>query len=182
MTRWMQTVAGGLVLGVGLTASAQMSGTPTKKPLASPPAVAETTLDGKKITIHYNTPSKRGREIFGGLVPYDHWWRTGANPATSFVTEAPLKVGDLDVPAGSYTLYTLPEQGKPWMLILNKQTGQWGTVYKPEMDLGRTPMKGAMLPASQEVMSISFENVHGKHATLHVKWDTTDESAPVELK
>ena len=153
------------------------------QPLLSPAAKAETTLAGKSIVIHYNTPSLRGRVMIGGEDPYDKVWRTGANPATSFVTAGNIKVGDLTVPAGSYTLYTLPEPvGTPWLLILNKQTGQWGTVYKPEMDLGRTPMHAGMLPASQEVMSISFEHVHGNAAELHVRWADVDEYVKVEAK
>jgi hypothetical protein len=152
------------------------------KPLLSPNAMAETKLDGKSITIHYNSPSLRGRVMIGGQDPYDKVWRTGANPATSFVTEANLKVGDLNVPAGKYTLYTLPEPpGKPWMLIINKQTGQWGTVYNQNMDLGRTPMMAKTLPASQEAMTISFENVHGNIAELHVRWAKVDESVKIEL-
>jgi hypothetical protein len=145
------------------------------KPLASPAAVAETTLNGKALTIHYNTPSMRGRKIFGGLQPYGQVWRTGANPATSFVTAADLKIGTLDVPAGSYTIYSIPaEAPAAWMLIINKQTGQWGTVYKPEMDLGRTEMHYAKLASPQEVMSLSFEKVHGNTAELHMRWETTD--------
>jgi hypothetical protein len=152
------------------------------KPLLSPNAMAETKLDGKSITIHYNSPAMRGRKIMGALVPYDKVWRTGANPATSFVTEANLKVGDLNVPAGSYTLYTLPEApGKPWKLIINKQTGQWGTVYTESMDLGRTPMMSKPLATPQESMSISFEHVHGNTAELHVRWDKTDEWVKIEL-
>jgi hypothetical protein len=175
-------VLAAMIGGAGAQMQMPMQGAPAQKKLASPPATAEVALDGKKITIHYNTPSMRGRKIMGGLVPYGQPWRTGANPATSFVTEAALKVGDLDVPAGAYTLYTLPAApGTPWLLILNKQTGQWGTVYKSEQDLGRAPMQSATLPAPQEVMSISFEDVHGKHAQLHVRWETTDEWVSVEL-
>ena len=172
-----------------LTASAQMGNMdkPAKqdagpaKPLASPAAMAETTLDGAKIMIHYNSPAMRGRVIMGGLVPYGQVWRTGANPATSFVTTGNLKVGTLTVPAGSYTLYTLPAApGTPWLLIINKETGQWGTVYKPEMELGRTPLHFDRLPAAQESMTISFEKTT-KHSTeLHIKWETTDESVEIE--
>ena len=122
--------------------------------LASPAADASVQLAGSTITIHYNQPSVRSRAIFGGLVPYDQPWRTGANAATSLHTAIALKVGSLQVPAGDYTLYSLPEQGKPWVLIVNKQTGQWGTVYKPETDLGRTLLKSAPQTSSQEVMTI----------------------------
>jgi len=151
------------------------------QPLLSPAAKAETTVAGKTITIHYNKPSLRGRVMIGGEDPYDKVWRTGANPATSFVTAGDLTIGDLKVPAGNYTLYTLPEpEGKPWLLILNKQTGQWGTVYKPEMDLGRTPMHSGKLPASQEVMSISFEKTTPHSTELHIKWALLDEWVKIE--
>jgi hypothetical protein len=153
------------------------------KALASPPAEAHVTLAGKAVTIHYNAPSIRCRKIMGGLVPYGQVWRTGANPATSFVTAVDLKIGDLHVPAGSYTLYTLPAApGTPWQLIINKQTGQWGTVYKQDMDLGRTPMHAATLPSPQEVMSISFEHTSGNTTQLHIKWEKTDEWVNIEAK
>jgi hypothetical protein len=122
----------------------------------------------------------RGRKIMGGLVPYGQVWRTGANPATSFVTAGDIMVGTLKVPAGAYTLYSLPAApGTPWLLIINKQTGQWGTVYKPEMDLGRTPMKSLPVSTPQEVMSISFEHTTPTSTQLHIKWETTDVYVPI---
>ena len=151
------------------------------KPLASPAATAETRLNGKALTIHYNAPSMRCRKIMGGVVPYGEVWRTGANPATSFTTETDLMIGDLRVPAGKYTLYTLPAApGTPWMFIVNKETGQWGTVYHQAQDLGRVSMHEAQLGSPQEVMSLSFEKTAGAATQLHVKWETTDEW--VELK
>lgn len=150
-------------------------------PLASPSAMAEATLNGAKITIHYNSPAMRGRAIMGGLVPYGQVWRTGANPATSFITTGNLKIGTLSLPAGNYTLYTLPAApGTPWLLIINKETGQWGTVYKPEMDLGRTPLHFNKLPTPQESMTISFDKTTKQSTELHIKWDTTDESIKIE--
>jgi len=146
------------------------------KPMPSPPAQAEVTLNGKAVTIHYNSPRMRGRKIMGELVPYGKEWRTGANPATSFVTDVDLMVGDLHVPAGKYTLYTLPAApGTPWQLIINKQTGQWGTEYHQDQDLGRTPMQHSTLASPQEDMSISFEHTSGNSTELHVRWETTDE-------
>lgn len=150
--------------------------------LPSPPATATVKLQGKTITIHYNTPSIRGRKIFGGLVPYDHWWRTGANPATTLITAAPLRIGKLDVPAGTYTLYTLPSQRDAWMLIINKQTGQWGTVYHQDQDLGRTPMEQNALATPQETMSLSFANTHGDQTELHMKWEKLDEFVTITAK
>jgi predicted small lipoprotein YifL len=147
----------------------------------SPAATAETKLDGADLTVHYSSPAMRGRVIMGGLVPYGQVWRTGANEATSFVTTGNLKVGTLHVPAGKYTIYTMPAApGKPWELIVNKQTGQWGTVYKKDMDLGRTPMHYSKLSAPQESMTISFEKTTKKSTELHVKWETTDVSVKIE--
>jgi len=145
------------------------------KPLLSPPAKAAVQLDGKQVTITYNSPSMRGRKIFGGLVPYDKVWRTGANPATTLKTDVDLKIGIVDIPAGTYTLYTLPSEGT-WKLIINKQTGQWGTVYNQDKDLARVDMQKARLSNPQEMMSISFEETHGNMTTLHIRWDKTDVS------
>ncbi|MES2219598.1 MAG: DUF2911 domain-containing protein [Acidobacteriota bacterium] len=158
---------------------AQMSGSTAKKPMPSPPAKASVELNGKQVTIDYNTPSMRGRKIFGGLVPYDKVWRTGANPATTLKTAVNLKIGTATVPAGTYTLYTLPSE-TTWKLIINKQTGQWGTVYNESQDLARVDMQKNTLPQQpQEKMSISFENTQGSQTQLHVRWDTTDVWVPV---
>lgn len=155
-----------------------MSAQDSSKPLASPAAIAQVTLNGKEVVIHYNSPLMRGRKIMGDLVPYGKVWRTGANPATTLITKANLKIGTLDVPAGTYTIYTLPNADQ-WLLIVNKQTGQWGTVYNENRDLGRTPMKSNTLPAPQEKMSISFEHTSGDRTELHVKWEKTDEYVDV---
>ena len=150
-----------------------------QKPMLSPPATATVTLAGKTVTITYNAPSLRGRHVGGPeIVPYGQVWRTGANPATSLSTPVSLHIGSLLVPAGNYTLYTLPNKER-WMLIVNKQTGQWGTVYQQDMDLGRTEMKHHALTASQEVMSLSFDDIKKDSAELHIRWDTTDESIKI---
>jgi hypothetical protein len=148
--------------------------------LASPAAEASVTLGGKTLTVHYNAPSMRCRTIMGEVVPYDKVWRTGANAATSFTTQGDVTVGGLMVPEGSYTLYTLPATpGSPWLLIVNKQTGQWGTVYTPAMDLGRAEMRVVQLSKPQEVMSISFENTRKTSTQLHIRWEKTDVYVPI---
>ena len=144
------------------------------QPKPSPPATATVSLNGKDITINYGAPSMRGRKIMGALVPFDTVWRTGANEATSFVTQGPLKVGPTLVPAGSYTLYTLPSSAR-WLLILNKQTGQWGTVYDKSKDFACIPMHSKKLDSPQEKMSISFENTAGNVTELHIRWENTDQ-------
>jgi hypothetical protein len=159
------------------------SAQPSAKPLASPAATAEVSLNGKQVTIHYNSPRLKGRTIGTTIVPYGQVWRTGANPATTLITATALKIGTLtlDVPAGTYTIYTLPSASQ-WLLIVNKQTGQWGTDYSEAQDLGRTPMTSKILPASQENMSISFEHTKGAATELHVKWGTTDEYVTVKAQ
>lgn len=153
------------------------------KPPASPNADADVTLKGKGIHIKYASPQMHGRVIMGGLVPYGKVWRTGANSATSLTTEIDLKIGDLTVPAGSYTLFTIPAApGTPWQLIVNKQTGQWGLEYHQEQDLGRVPMKFSKLSTAQEGMSISFEHTNGNSTELHIKWEKTDESVKITAK
>src|SRR5271170_2412664 len=147
---------------------------PAAQPPASPPATAEVSLNSKAVTIKYNSPRLKGRNIGSDIAPYGQIWRTGANPATTLITATNLKIGTLDVPAGTYTIYTLPNADK-WLLIINKRTGQWGTDYFENEDLGRTPMTSKTLPASQENMSISFENTKGASTELHVKWGKTDE-------
>ena len=141
---------------------------PGKKPMPSPPASADVRLDGKALLVNYNSPAMRGRKVMGGLVPYGKIWRTGANSATSFSSEADLMIGKLRVPAGKYTLFTLPaEPGTPWLLIVNKQTGQWGLEYHEDQDLGRTAMHHKTLPVPQESMSITFENTTMHQTELH---------------
>ncbi len=149
--------------------------------MPSPPKDAAVVLGGKPVSIHYNAPSAKGRTIFGGLVPYGKVWRTGANPATDLKTEADLMIGGKAVPAGHYTLYTLPAEGT-WELIVNKQTGQWGTKYDQTQDLVRIPMEKKALVPPQETMSIAFEGTSGNKTELHIKWEKTDVSVPVIAK
>jgi hypothetical protein len=150
-------------------------GTAPNAPLPSPPATANVAVAGATINIKYNTPHLRGRHVgTAEIVPYGQVWRTGANPATTIVTSAPLKFGSLLVPAGTHTIYSLPTADS-WQLILNNETGQWGTEYKPEMDLGRIPMKAKPVSAPQEVMSLSFENTTPTSTELHIRWDKVDE-------
>jgi hypothetical protein len=164
-----------------LLTTASLAQMPAKEALLSPPATAEVTLNGKQVTIHYNSPRLKGRTIGTTIVPYGQVWRTGANPATTLITTTNLKIGTLDVPAGTYTIYTLPNADQ-WLLIINKQTGQWGTEYSQSKDLGRIPMQSKTLPASQENMSIGFEHTKDRGTELHVKWATTDEYVAVQTE
>ena len=152
------------------------------KPLASPAKHAQVSFapGPGAIDISYNSPSIRGRKIMGGLVPYGQVWRTGANPATTLVTSTPIHIGTLALAAGTYTLYTLPGE-QEWLLIVNKQIGQWGTEYHQDQDLGRVPMQAVPMSSPQEVMSITFEHTTPTSTQLHVRWETTDRYVPITL-
>ena len=112
-----------IVLAVTALAIAQQQ-PEDKSKRPSPPAIAEVTLKEKKITIDYSRPSLKGRKVGQELAPYGKVWRTGANEATTLTTEVDLNIAGTKVPAGKYTLWTLPSEGT-WKLIINKQTGQW---------------------------------------------------------
>jgi hypothetical protein len=147
----------------------------------SPPATADVTLAGKQITIKYSRPSMRGRKVMGDLVPYGQVWRTGANEATTLITPIALKIGSTNVPAGEYTLWTLPGADS-WKLIINKQTGQWGTEYDEKQDLARVDLKKSTLPQPVEEFLISWHKVSDRKADLVLEWETTHVSVPIEAK
>jgi hypothetical protein len=177
MRKW---IFGITLVVVVILAWVAMAQTTAKKPPLSPPAVAEATLNGKKITIAYSQPSMRGRKIMGSLVPYGQVWRTGANDATTLTTESDLVIGGAEVPAGKYTLYSLPSEGT-WKLIINKQTGQWGTEYHEEKDLARVDMKKEPLTSPVETFVISFEPKTNPTA-LVMEWENTKLSVPISAK
>jgi len=149
--------------------------------MSSPRAKAEVNLKGAEVTVDYGRPSVRGRKIMGGLVPYQQVWRTGANEATGFVTTGNLMVGDTPVPAGKYTLYSLPTEGG-WKLIINKQAGQWGTEYDQSQDLARIDMKETKAGAPVEQFLITLKKTGPDQADLVMEWENTRVSVPIKAK
>ncbi len=135
---------------------------------------------GASLWIDYGRPGKRGREIFGNVVPYGEVWRTGANAATQFRTDKALDFGGTVVPAGFYTLWTLPK-ADGWTLIVNGETGQWGTEHKPEKDLYTIDLQVSRLPQPEERFTISVEP-DAQGGVLHLDWDTTRASAAFTVK
>jgi hypothetical protein len=146
----------------------------------SPSASAGMTLGGHAIAIEYNAPSARGRQVEGNLIPYGKVWRTGADAATTLTTDAGLMIGDLHVPKGVYTIYTFAEPDA-WKLIVNKQIGQWGTVYNEAQDLGRVPMKLTQLSTPAEKFEIALKAETGDSGVLQMEWGTTRATVPVRL-
>lgn len=136
---------------------------------------------GKAIKTDYSSPRAKGRKVYGELVPFGEVWRTGANEATTFVTSAGIKVGGKDVPAGSYTIFTIPNADK-WTLIINKKTGEWGIPYKYESDeLARVDMKVSKLPSPVENFTIAYDK-NGGGCTLRIDWESTRASVDVTAK
>jgi hypothetical protein len=160
-------------------ANAQCKPPAKQQPPLSPAEQASVNLNGKTVTIDYCAPSLRGRKVGEQIAPYGKVWRTGANTATTLHTEANLRIGDQVVPAGTYTLYTLPS-AQGWKLIINKQTGQWGTVYDQSKDLYRIPMSNSPPPpAPVETFKIDFEHTRENKTELHLLWGNTDVYVPV---
>ena len=179
--RWKRLAVGvSLVLLIAAMAIAQQP-PQDKSKRPSPPGTADVTLKNKKITIDYSRPSLKGRKVGQELAPYGKVWRTGANEATALNTEIDLTIGGAKVPAGKYTLYTLPSEGT-WKLIINKQTGQWGTKYDEGQDLARVDMKKTALPQSVEQFTISFDKKNENTANLNLDWENTRVSVEVKAE
>jgi hypothetical protein len=159
------------ILLLTLFCSAQMEGDKSKR--ASPPEQAVCKFnDGKTVTVNYSSPRMKGRTIYGDLVPYGKVWRTGANEATTFVTEADLTIDNVAIPAGKYTMYSLPGK-EGWKLIINKQTGQWGTEYDQKQDLARIDMKTEPLVSPVENFTIGFDLQGANDCRLRLDWERT---------
>lgn len=159
-----------------LVVSTFAMGQKDKSQRPSPPAQAQCSLaNGKTITVDYSSPRMKGRKIFGELVPFGEVWRTGANEATTFVTTGDLKVEGKSIPAGNYTIFTVPNAEK-WTLIVNKKTGEWGIPYKYESDeLARVDMNVSQTSSPVENFTIGFEQ-GGSSCTMKISWEKTEAS------
>jgi hypothetical protein len=146
----------------------------------SPRDTIRTTIGGANFTITYSRPMKRGRVLFGEMVPWGEVWRTGANEATHFRTDKDLVIGGTAVPAGTYTLWTIPRP-EGWTLIINKQTGQWGTVYDPAQDLARIEMRDEAPLSREEQFTITLEP-RDPGAVLRLRWDDREAWVSIEIK
>jgi hypothetical protein len=176
-----QIVKIGVFLGMVAAALAAVA-VPGEAQLASPTARAACKFaDGKTISVNYSSPRRRGRKIFGDLVPYGEVWRAGADDATSFVPNVDVVVGGRNVPAGRYTLFTLPAPDK-WTLIFSKKIGEWGIPYPGErFDFARMEMKVSKLPSPLENFTISFDQT-GTSCTMKLDWETTRASIDIAEK
>lgn len=151
-----------------------------EKPRVSPHETVNATVEGAKITIVYGRPyskdpkSGEKRKIWGGLVPYGKVWRLGADEATLFTTDKELTVGGNDIEPGTYSLYLLPEEDGA-KLIVNKQTGQWGTKYDEKQDLVRIGLKKEPVAKPADQFTIAVDN-----GLLKFMWEDVQYSTPIK--
>ena len=146
----------------------------------SPGDTVRSTIGAANVEIVYSRPSKRGRQVWGEVVPWGQPWRTGANAATQLTTSADLVIGNAVVPAGKYTLWSLPTATGN-RLIINTQTGQWGTIYDESKDLVRVDMTQTATARPVEQFTIALIP-QGPVATLRLSWDDREFSVPVRSR
>jgi hypothetical protein len=153
---------------------------PAQQPLQVPRDSTVALITGKRISVSYGRPSLLGRKIMGDYVQYNKVWRTGAGQATQLTTDADLELGGMEIPRGSYSLYTFPTEGQ-WKLIINKQVGQWGTVYNPQQDLARIVLDKRTLPGLVEKLTFAIERGTNGAGILKIEWEHTSLSVPFRV-
>jgi hypothetical protein len=142
---------------------------------------ARATVGAATFSVDYGRPLARGRTLLGEVIGYDRVWRTGANAATQLTTSAPITLGDLAVPAGTYTLWTVPRASRV-DLIVNRQTGQWGTEYRRAEDLGTVRMKSDTAETAVEQFTIAIEPKDDRGGTLAMAWGTFRWTVPFVVR
>ena len=142
----------------------------------SPHETTSGTVDGSEMSITYGRPYMRGRTIMGGLVPYGIVWCPGADEATMLSTSKRIRIGNLTLAAGQYTLWMLPSAGA-WTMIVNKETGQFHTRYDARHDLGRVELQKRTLAAPLEQLTFAIEQAAPSGGAIRMTWETTDVSA-----
>jgi hypothetical protein len=164
-----------LICAVGVLLS--VSSAAAQRPRVSPHETHGFAVDGSTITFDYGRPSKRGREIWGALVPWKRWWMPGADEATIITTEDPIVfTGNLTMPAGQHTLYMMPDP-ETSQLIVNKQVGQFHTSYIPRLDLGHVDLALKKLSTPVEQLTYTVEpRPSGGGGVLKLAWDDREYS------
>jgi hypothetical protein len=147
----------------------------------SPRDTVRASIGPASITIDYSRPLARGRVLLGNVIPYEQVWRTGANAATQFTTSAPLRLAGIQLAAGTYTLWTVPHQNGV-DLIVNGQSGQWGTQYDRSRDVGTARMQSIALSTPVDQFTISVAATDARRGTLTMEWGPFRWTAPIEVR
>jgi hypothetical protein len=165
---------------VVLTMLLLSTGARSQQPIAVPRDSTIVVVGGKKVSIDYGRPSIHGRKIMGDYVQYNRVWRTGSGKSTTLITEAGLELGGVEIPMGSYSLWTLPSQNQ-WKLIINKEVGQWGTVYNSEQDLARISLHMKKLSKSVDKLTFYLDRGSNSSGALRIEWEYTSLSVPFKV-
>lgn len=148
-------------------------------PAASQRSVVKQRVGLTDVEVDYSRPNKNNRNIFGGLVPFDKPWRTGANQPTRIKTSAPVKLAEKEIPAGEYVLYTIPGANE-WTIVFSKNLkAQSLADQKPEDEAARVTAKPMTLSTPAETFTIGFEDLRANSATFYLEWDKT--RVPVKM-
>lgn len=164
---------------IGFTAldtTAQERG--NEKARTSPNASVSQTIGTTEVTVTYGRPSVNGRTIFGDLVPFDRWWRTGANESTTITFSDDVTIEGQAVEAGTYSLYTVPGKDE-WTIILNSKLS-WGTEYDESQDVLRVNVEPQSGKPMEQLM-IYFQNVTDTSAEAVIHWDETKVPFTIEV-
>lgn len=165
MKQFVRITAMALAVLFFVTENAYAQNDKSKRP--SPPDQVSATIDAATVTIDYSQPSVKGRDIFGGLIPYGNIWRTGANEASWIEVSADVKIQGKDLPKGKYGLYTVPGE-KEWTIVFSKNWEHWGTAYSgEENDALRVTAKSGSTTATEK-LTISIDG-----NTVSIAWDKT---------
>ncbi len=154
--------------------------TPLQFPQASPGCTIKQRVGATDIEVVYSRPSRKDRQVFGNVVPFDKVWRTGANAATKITFSTPVKLNGTDVAAGSYALYTIPGEDE-WTIILNKGVGKSGTQYDEKEDVMRFKTTPQQLSEQIETFMIEFNDLRDESATMNLVWDRTVVPVKIEI-
>lgn len=185
-----------LALTAGLFAQTQPAPAPGAAPApaaprgrASPHETIHSRIDNNRVTIVYGRPYAKHprtgevRKVWGTLVPFGKVWRTGADEATLFITQQALDVGGTTVPAGAYTLYTLPAEDGSAHLLINKKIGQWGAEpYDESAEFARIPLTKETLPEPVEQFTMALERNPAGGGFIRMKWENVQYSVPYKVK
>ena len=147
----------------------------------SPRDTVRASIGSASLTIDYSRPLARGRVLLGNVIPYDQVWRTGANAATQFTTSAPVRVAGIQLSPGTYTLWTVPHQNGV-DLIVNGQSGQWGTQYDRSRDVGTARLQSTALATPVDKFTISVAARDARRGTLTLEWGSFRWTAPIEVR
>ncbi|MBK7966158.1 MAG: DUF2911 domain-containing protein [Bacteroidetes bacterium] len=170
-----------IIVTIGtIKSSAQNNIREFKIPKTNSSATVSQTIASTQIEITYNRPNKRGREIFGSLIPYGEIWRTGADEATEIYFNTRITLQDLAIDSGRYELFTIPNKSS-WEIILQKNNNQWGSYrYNIENDVIRFSVVPQLLNTSLETFTISIDQVTADGGILNIAWDNI--RVPIKLK